>query len=101
MVNCIIAFAGDILLLCMGTSFCHPTLMAMIAQRTDAAHQGTVMGAAGSVMAISRITSPPVAGFLFTQMGPNWPMLMGAFIMLPVVAAAAWMSLTFQRWRNS
>ena len=101
MVNCIMAFAGDILLLCMGTSFCHPTLMAMIAQRTDAAHQGTVMGAAGSVMAISRITSPPVAGFLFTQMGPSWPMLMGAFIMLPVVAAAAWMSLTFQRWQNS
>ena len=101
MVNCIVAFAIDTLLLCMGTSFCHPILTAMISQRTEASHQGTVMGAAGSVMAISRITSPPVAGFLFTQMGPNWPMLMGGFIMLPVVAAAAWMSLTFQRWRNS
>ena len=100
LVNGIAAFAGDTLLLCMGTSFCHPTLTAMISQRADADNQGTVMGAAGSVLALGRITSPPVAGFLFTQLGPNWPMLMGGFIMLPVVAAAAWMSLTFQRRRE-
>ncbi|NQV60568.1 MAG: MFS transporter [Alphaproteobacteria bacterium] len=96
-VNSGVAFAADTLLLCMGTSFCHPTLAAMISQRADEAHQGTVMGTAGSVLALGRITSPPLAGLLFTHLGPNWPMLMGGFIMLPVVASAAWMSLTLQR----
>ncbi|MBL6951471.1 MAG: MFS transporter [Alphaproteobacteria bacterium] len=96
-VNSGVAFAADTLLLCMGTSFCHPTLAAMISQRADEAHQGTVMGTAGSVLALGRITSPPLAGLLFTHLGPNWPMLMGGFIMLPVVASAAWMSLISQR----
>jgi MFS family permease len=99
-VNGIMAFAGDTLLLCMGTSFCHPTLTAMISQRSGGAHQGTVMGTANSVLAVARITSPPLAGLLFTHLGPNWPMLMGGGIMLPVVMAAAWMSLTFQRRQN-
>ncbi|MDA1099058.1 MAG: MFS transporter [Proteobacteria bacterium] len=99
-VNGIMTFAGDTLLLCMGTSFCHPTLTAMISQRTEAAHQGTVMGAANGLVTIGRITSPPLAGLLFTHLGPNWPMLMGGFIMLPVVASAAWMSLRFQRRQN-
>jgi heme/copper-type cytochrome/quinol oxidase subunit 2 len=38
-----------------------------------------------------------LAGLLFSQLGPNWPMLMGGIIVLPVAVAAAWMSLKFER----
>ena len=96
-VSGVATFAGDVLLLCMGTSFCHPVLTAMISQRADGDHQGTVMGSASSIAALGRISSPPLAGLLFSQLGPDWPMLMGGIIILPVAAAAAWMSLTFQR----
>jgi MFS family permease len=96
-INSIATFAGYVILLCLGTSFCHPVLTAMISQRADGDHQGTVMGIASSIAALGRISSPPVAGLLFSQLGPNWPMLMGGIIVLPVAVAAAWMSLRFER----
>jgi predicted MFS family arabinose efflux permease len=65
----------------------------MLSQRAADDHQGTVMGAANSVAALARIAVPPVGGLLFSQAGPNWPMLVAGLIMLPVVAAAAWMSV--------
>ncbi|MBT4486675.1 MAG: MFS transporter [Rhodospirillaceae bacterium] len=91
------AFAVIAFMFSLGTSFCHPSLTAMISQRADEDNQGTVMGTANSVTALARIISPPLAGLLFMYPGPNWPMLMGGIIMLPVVASAAWMSFTFQR----
>lgn len=96
-VDDVMAFAAVTLMFSIGTSFCHPSLTAMISQRADEDNQGTVMGTGHSVAALARIASPPLAGLLFTHLGPNWPMLMGGFIMLPVVASAAWMSVTFQR----
>jgi len=96
----IVSFAIVTLALCIGTSFCHPTLTAMISERGDGDHQGTIMGAANSVSALGRITSPPMAGLLFTHWGPNWPMLVGGLIILPVVAIAAWMSITYQRQQD-
>ena len=81
------------LLFCLGTSFCHPTLTAMLSQRAADEHQGTVIGAANSVAAMGRIAAPPVGDLLFVEAGPNWPMLMAGLIMLPVVAAAALMSV--------
>ena len=93
LVNDIVSFAMIALLFCMGTSYCHPTLTAMISQRAEADHQGSVMGAASSIAAMGRIAAPPVGGLLFVQAGPNWPLLVAGLIMLPVVAAAAWMSL--------
>ncbi len=95
-----VTFAAVTMLLCMGTSFCHPVLTAMISQRADGDHQGTVMGAANSIAAIGRISSPPLAGLLFSHLGPNWPMLMGGIIIIPVAVAAAWMSLTFERQKD-
>ena len=92
-VDSAMAFAMNTILLCMGTSFCHPTLTAMLSRRADTDHQGTVMGAANSVTAMGRIASPPVGGLLFMHIGPNWPMLVAGLIMLPVVAVAAWQSL--------
>jgi MFS family permease len=99
-VSGIATFAGDVLLLCIGTSFCHPVLTSMISQRADGEHQGTVMGTASSIAALGRISSPPLAGLLFSHLGPNWPMLMGGIIILPVAVAAAWMSLVFQRQQD-
>ncbi len=93
LVDGIAGFAVIALLFCLGTSFCHPTLTAMLSQRAADEHQGTVMGAANSVAAMGRIAAPPVGGLLFVQAGPNWPMLMAGLIMLPVVAAAALMSV--------
>ncbi len=91
------AFAINTILLCMGTSFCHPTLTALISGRAADAHQGTVMGTANSVASMGRIAAPPVGGLIFTQLGPNWPMLVAGLIILPVVAAAAWMSIRESR----
>ena len=96
-VDTVAAFAANTILLCMGTSFCHPTLTAMVSQRAGADHQGTVMGAANSVAAMGRIISPPVGGLLFTHMGVNWPLLVAGMIMLPVVVVVAGMSLRRSR----
>ena len=93
LVDGIAGFAVIALLFCLGTSFCHPTLTAMLSQRAADEHQGTVIGAANSVAAMGRIAAPPVGGLLFVQAGPNWPMLMAGLFMLPVVAAAALMSI--------
>ncbi|MFP6746291.1 MAG: MFS transporter [Alphaproteobacteria bacterium] len=93
LVDNVAAFALNTILLCMGTSFCHPTLTAMISRRAAVDHQGMVMGAANSVASLGRIASPPMGGLLFTHMGPNWPLLAAGLVMLPVVAGAAWMSL--------
>ena len=86
-------FAIDAVLLSTGTSLCHPTLAAMVSQRTPNVHQGTVMGTFNSVAAFSRIFSPPIGGAIFIHLGANWPLIFAGFIMLPVVGAAAWTSL--------
>ena len=96
-VDTVAAFALNTILLCMGTSFCHPTLTAMISQRAVVEYQGTVMGTANSVGSMGRIIAPPVGGLLFMQVGPNWPMLLAGLLMLPVAVAAAWMSLRWAR----
>ncbi|MDP6344025.1 MAG: MFS transporter [Alphaproteobacteria bacterium] len=95
-VDDVVTFAANTVFMCLGTSFCHPTLTALISQRADDRHQGTVMGVANSVAATGRIVSPPIGGMIFASLGPNWPLLIGGFIMWPVVAAAVWMSWRYQ-----
>ena len=91
--NNVWVFAFDAILLCAGTSLCHPTLAAIGSQRTPDAHQGTVMGTFNSVAAFGRIFSPPIGGAVFIQLGANWPLIFAGLVMLPVVGAAAWTSL--------
>ena len=92
-VNNVFTFAIDTILLCLGTSLCHPTLTAMVSQRTPTEHQGSAMGTVNSVAAIGRILSPPIGGVIFIQMGANWPVILSGLIMLPVVGVAAWISM--------
>lgn len=80
----------QIVLLCIGTSFCHPTLTALVSRRAPAGDQGAVMGVASAVASTGRIGGPPFAGALFEQHGPDMPLIVGALLVLPVVATAAW-----------
>jgi len=87
------SFAANALLMCLGTSFCHPTLTAMVSQRAAAEHQGIAMGITGAVASTGRILSPPVAGVLFQSLGATAPLLAAGVLLWPVVVAAAVMSL--------
>lgn len=81
------------LLLCIGSSFCHPTFTAVISQRADDERQGAVLGVVNAVGSFGRILGPPLAGAQFDNLGPDWPLLSGGCILWTVIlaiAAVAW-----------
>lgn len=84
---------GQIVLLSIGTSFCHPTLTALVSQRAPAGDQGAVMGVASAVASTGRIGGPPAAGHLFESQGPDMPLIVGAVLTVPVVVTAAILAL--------
>jgi len=87
-----LSFGANAMLMCVGTSFCHPTLTALVSQRAAAEHQGMAMGITGAVASTGRILSPPVAGVLFQSLGASAPLLAAGMTLWPVVIAAAVMS---------
>lgn len=83
--------------MCVGTSFCHPTLTALVSERADDAHQGAILGVANAVASIARIIGPPMAGLLFSAVAPNAPLFIGGVILWPVIAVAAIMTVRTRR----
>lgn len=81
----IASFALNAIFLCAGTSFCHPTIVALLSRKTSTAFQGSVLGGANSIGSIGRVLSPPIAGAVFQQLGHNWPIFISALILVPVV----------------
>jgi DHA1 family tetracycline resistance protein-like MFS transporter len=88
------------ILLCAGSSFCHPMLTTMTSQRLGPDHQGSVLGLQNAVGSMGRIASPPVAGIIFERFGLNWPFLTASAIMVPVVLYALHM-LAAQKRREA
>jgi DHA1 family tetracycline resistance protein-like MFS transporter len=86
-------FAVNAVFMCAGTSFCHPTLTALISQRAGARHQGSILGLSNAVASSGRVASPPVAGLIFQTFGANWPLIVAGFLIWPVILSAGILSL--------
>lgn len=92
-------FAVDAFFMCAGTSFCHPTLTGLVSQRAGTDRQGTILGMVNAVGSTGRIASPPIAGIVFQQLGPNWPLVIAGVVLWPVIVAALCMALNDSRGR--
>jgi len=71
-----------------GFSIISPALNSLISLKTDAANQGSIMGATRSVTTMARVTGPAWAGYLFATLGMNWPYYAGALVMAAVCIMA-------------
>lgn len=72
----------------VGFSTISPALNSLISLQTDADKQGSVMGATRSATTMARVTGPAWAGYLFTNLGMDWPYYAGAIVMAAVAIIA-------------
>jgi predicted MFS family arabinose efflux permease len=66
-----------------GQAVIFSTICAIISMSTSPDRQGAMLGLNMSTGAIARITGPMLAGFLFTGLGPDAPLWMGAAMTIP------------------
>lgn len=74
--------------LAVGNGLVNPSLSSLVSKGALPGRQGTIMGIYQSAGSLSRIIGPPVAGFLFDQIGPPVPLLVSAGIMAAALLAA-------------
>lgn len=67
----------------LGQAVIFSNICAIISMLTSPDRQGAMQGLNMSIGAIARITGPMLAGFLFTGMGPDAPLWMGAAMTIP------------------
>ena len=78
--------------LCLGLSLCNPVLTGLISQAAAAEHQGAILGASSAAANTGRIIGPPLAGLVFIEFGVDWPFILGAGLLIPVLARGLWMA---------
>ncbi|MDP6705355.1 MAG: MFS transporter [Alphaproteobacteria bacterium] len=96
MVSAISATPGLVLhvvALCLGISLCNPILTGLVSKATKAEHQGATLGLASAGTGSGRIAGPLLSGALFAGLGADWPLLVGAALILPVLLGGLWMAL--------
>ncbi|ESQ87358.1 multidrug transporter [Asticcacaulis sp. AC460] len=72
----------------IGQSVIFPTICAIISITTPSDRLGGMLGLNMSTSAIARITGPIIAGALFSTIGPNAPLWMGAALTIPAALLA-------------
>ena len=65
-----------------------PNISAMISRSVDPDRQGAMLGLNMASSSIARIFGPLVAGALFSQIGHDWPFLIGAALTIPAAVMA-------------
>jgi MFS family permease len=68
-------------LVALGVAIAFPLIPSLVSKRTLPREQGTVLGVAQSLGSLARVPGPLVAGFLFEQVSPASPFLLGAALM--------------------
>lgn len=101
LVNGLPGFLANAVFMCVGTSFCHPTLTALVSQRTPAEHQGSALGFANAISSFGRILAPPFAGLLFSGIGHNAPLLIGGLTLWPMIIAVGIMARHHRKERQA
>ena len=64
-----------------GVAIAFPLIPSLVSKRTPPQEQGSVLGVAQSLGSLARVPGPLVAGFLFDQVSPASPFLVGAALM--------------------
>ncbi len=75
-------------LLALGQGIANPSLQSLVSRAVPASWRGGTMGALQSANSMGRILGPVWAGFAFSALGPDWPFVSGAFLLLPAVVIA-------------
>lgn len=64
-----------------GVAIAFPLIPSLVSKRTPPQEQGTVLGVTQSLGSLARVPGPLVAGYMFDQVGPASPFLLGASLM--------------------
>ena len=78
-----------IALLAFGFGLANPSLLSLISREAPGDLRGAAMGFNQSSASLGRILGPSWAGLAYGVLGPDWPFLSGALILIPVAVLAA------------
>jgi DHA1 family tetracycline resistance protein-like MFS transporter len=76
----LVVLAGAFAALAIGLGLVQPALNSLISRRAGGEEQGQVLGVTQSVGSLARIIGPPLAGYLFADLGHGSPFFGGAVI---------------------
>jgi MFS transporter, DHA1 family, tetracycline resistance protein len=74
------ALGGAFAVLAIGLGLVQPALNSLISRRAGGGEQGQVLGVTQSTGSLARVIGPPLAGYLFADLGHSSPFLWGAAI---------------------
>ena len=86
--NSIVLMAFVIALVPIGQALLFPSVTALSSHRSDPAEQGQMMGVQQAFGGMARVIGPLWSTFAFQALGPSWPYMLAALIMLLVTAMA-------------
>lgn len=72
----------------IGYALANPSLTSLVSRAAGDGAQGTVLGVYQSASSLARVFGPAGAGLAFGQLGPSWPFLLGALVLVPAVFVA-------------
>lgn len=68
-----------------GVGMGNPALQSLISQQSPQDRTGRALGLGQSTLSLARVVGPACAGFLFVNVGSDWPYIVGAATMAPVL----------------
>jgi MFS family permease len=71
-----------------GMAMTMPNLSALISRSVDPDRQGAMLGLNMASSSIARIFGPIIAGAIFSQIGHDWPLIIGAAMTIPAAVMA-------------
>ena len=71
---------GAFAVLAVGLGLTQPALNSLISRRAGGGEQGEVLGVTQSIGSLARVIGPPLAGYLFADLGHSSPFLWGAML---------------------
>jgi MFS transporter, DHA1 family, tetracycline resistance protein len=74
----LVVLGGAFFVLAIGLGLTQPALNSLISRRAGGGEQGQVLGVTQSVGSLARVIGPPLAGYLFADLGRASPFLWGA-----------------------
>ena len=72
----------------VGFGLLNPAMQSLVSRASPANLQGGALGAAQSVASFARILGPAWGGAVFVALGPDWPYLIGALGLAPMLLIA-------------
>jgi MFS family permease len=73
----------------LGVGLGTPTMAALVSQRSAAAEQGAMLGAAQASASLAQVFGPVWAGFIFDHAGPSFPFSTGAVLVAAALLVVA------------